>query len=214
LTNKIYRKHGIVSKLLFIKSAISSFTKEFSIHKLYNTLKSQGIKVSKKTLYNFQKILEDIQVFFFLRKYSKSLRKLEMSIPKVHLVDPGLYNYTVEEDISRTMENLVFLELLKNGLAPNTNIFYFNTKEKYEVDFLIKEGLRVKQLIQVTYANNFDEIEPREYRALLHAKELFKAHKPELIVITWDYEDEKELTWFGKKGVIKFVPLWKWLLNI
>jgi len=33
-------------------------------------------------------------------------------------------------------------------------------------------------------------------------------------MITWDYEDEKKLSWFGKEGTIKFVPLWRWLLEI
>ncbi len=36
-----------------MKFLISSFAKEFSIHKFYNSLKSQNIKVSKKTLYNY-----------------------------------------------------------------------------------------------------------------------------------------------------------------
>ena len=92
-------------------------------------------------------------------------------------------------------------------------IYYLKTKEGYEVDFLIKEGLKVKQLIQVSYTNSFDEVEEREIRALLHARELFKQDKPELLIITWDYEDEKEMRWFRKRGKVKFVPLWKWLLE-
>ena len=37
-------------------------------------------------------------------------------------------------------------------------IFYFKTTDS-EVDFLIKEGAKIKQLIQVTYASGKDEIE-------------------------------------------------------
>ncbi len=62
----------------------------------------------------------------------------------------------------------------------------------------------------MTYAKDFDEIEHREIRALLKAKDLLRCNN--LTVITWDYEDEREITWFGRKGKIKFVPLWKWLL--
>jgi len=111
------------------------------------------------------------------------------------------------------MENLVFLHL-RRKYRENRNIFYLKTKENYEVDFVVKEGNRISKLIQVTYANSFDEISPREYRSLLHINELFKSDKPELIMITWDYEDEKKLSWFGKEGTIKFVPLWRWLLEI
>ena len=52
-------------------------------------------------------------------------------------------------------------------------------------------------------ANSLDEIGDREIRVLLHANELFKREKPELICVTWDYEDEKEMRWFGKKGNIE-----------
>jgi predicted AAA+ superfamily ATPase len=33
-----------------------------------------------------------------------------------------------------------------------------------------------------------------------------------LLVITNDYEAQKEEEWFGTKRKIKFIPLWKWLL--
>ena len=51
-------------------------------------------------------------------------------------------------------------------------------------------------------------IEQRELRALVKASELLKCK--DLLVITWDYEAEEEFK--GRK--IKFIPLWKWLLNL
>ena len=56
---------------------------------------------------------------------------------------------------------------------------YFITFLGLEVDFLIKEGLRIKQLIQATYANDFNEIDRIEIRALLKAKEPLKEHDSE-----------------------------------
>ena len=200
----IIERYGIRNRYaleIFIKNTISSYTKEFSVHKLYNTLKSQGYKVSKKSLYNFQKILEDIQFVFFLRKYSKSLKTLELSTPRVHLIDLGIYNYLVSENIGKIMENVVFLELLKSGFVPNKELFYYSN-QKGEIDLIVEKDSRVKYLIQVTYANDFDEIEARERRNLLRIGELFKRDKPKLIVITWDYEDERKLSWFGKENII------------
>ena len=52
----------------------------------------------------------------------------------------------------------------------------------------------------------------REIRALLHAKKDLKCKN--LIVITNDYEYEQNVEWFGMKGKIKFIPLWKWLLKL
>jgi len=41
----------------------------------------------------------------------------------------------------------------------------------------------------VTYASSRSEIEERKIKALEKAYQLLKKHRPELLVITWDYED-------------------------
>jgi predicted AAA+ superfamily ATPase len=80
--------------------------------------------------------------------------------------------------------------------------------QQNEVDFVIKEGLRIKQLIQVTYACSKNEIEKREIKALLKASELLNCK--DLLIITWDYEDEIK----ANSKTIRCLPLWKWLLNL
>jgi len=80
------------------------------------------------------------------------------------------------------------------------------------VDFVIKRLNAVEELIQVTYASAFDEVDRREWRSLLKAGELLKCKN--LVCITWDYEAEKELSWFGRTGRIRFIHLWKWLLRL
>jgi len=76
-----------------------------------------------------------------------------------------------------------------------------------EVDFVLKQGLEVKQLLQVTYASERDEIERREIKSLLKTSEELKCKN--LLVITWDLEDELKIN----DGKIIFTPLWKWLLQ-
>jgi len=208
----VVERYGIKNRYgleFFIKSLISSFSGKTSMKKILNSLRSQGVKISKTTLYNFQKILEDVRIFSFLRKYGRSVKKIEMTIPKVYCVDNGLYTYIErKKDMGKLMENFVFLELIKRGYEENRDIFYVDFRNG-EVDFLIKEGLNIKQLIQVTYANSKDEIERREIRSLLKAYDLFKEFNPELIVITWDYEDILKID----NKEIKFIPLWRWLLS-
>lgn len=34
-----------------------------------------------------------------------------------------------------------------------------------------------------------------------------------LLIINRDYSGEEEIEWFGIKGKVKFIPLWKWLLE-
>ncbi|BFI73387.1 hypothetical protein YN1_3740 [Nanoarchaeota archaeon] len=199
---------------LFLKLVINNFSNKFSINRIEKYMQNLGIKISRNTLYNYLEYLSDAYIVFYLKKFSYSLREIEQSIPKIYPIDNGLINvssYSLSENIGRLMENFVFLSL-RRKYKENENIFYFENNN-YEIDFLIKEGNRITKLINVSYVNNFDEIDKREIRSLIHSYDLFKEHNPELIIITWDYEDEKEISWFNKKGRIKFIPLYKWLLN-
>jgi len=110
--------------------------------------------------------------------------------------------------MGKKMENCVFLELLrKTNKNPLLDFYYWRDNQGREVDFVIKRGMEVKQLIQVTYASSKDEVDKREIKGLLKASELLKCKN--LLVITWDYEAIEETK--GKQ--IKFVPLWKWLVK-
>ncbi len=212
----VVERYGIKNVALikmFVNLMLPSYSKEFSIHKIYNAFKSRNIKVSKKSLYKYADALEDSFFCFFLKKFSYSERESLLSIPKLYMNDMGLVNYSLstkfEDEIGKLMENAVFLELKRREYKGEfSELFYFKDYQQHEVDFVIKEGLEIKQLIQVTYASDRDEIEKREIRSLLKASEVLKCKN--LLVITWDYEDEKEIK--GKK--IGFVPLWKWLLGI
>ena len=86
------------------------------------------------------------------------------------------------------------------------DIYYW--KNKGEVDFVIKKGLRVCELIQVCYFLGNKETKKREIRSLLEGMDEFALK--EGLIITED--DDKELEVDGKKIIFK--PLWKWLLDI
>ncbi len=210
-----YRIENTGAVRFLLRRCISNFAKKFSVNKVYNELKSAGFKVGKATLYEYLHNIEELMIVFSLKKFAFSERKSELSTPKIYLCDHGLTNYSMKtkfsEEFGRLMENTVFLELKRKNMEEGIDLFYFQDSQQHEVDFVVKEGLKVKELIQVTYANSFDEIEHREIRALLKAGELLKCR--ELRVITWDYEDEKEVKWFGREGRIKFIPLWKWLMK-
>ena len=66
------------------------------------------------------------------------------------------------------------------------DIYYWKDHQGREIDFVIKEGTKVRELIQVTYASGRDEIERREIKALEKASEELKCKNK--TVITWDYE--------------------------
>lgn len=188
---------------LLIKSLINSAEREFSIHKFYNFIRSKGIKASKTALYSYAGALNDVFFIFLLRKYSGSYKEIEQSLPKVYAVDNGILTSNGINDYGRLMENLVFVELKRRG----KDIYYYKSPDGKEVDFVVLEKKKIKELIQVSYS--LDEIitEEREIKSLLKASKELKCNK--LTVITWNREEEKAIN--GKK--IKYIPLWKWLLE-
>ena len=179
----------------------------FSVHKFSNYLNSLGIKVSKNTIYSYLEYLNDSMILYQLRKFSKSYKEIHQSIPKLYFVDNGFLLIQGIKNIGRFMEGSVFVELIRRGFKINKDLFYYKSHD-YEVDFLIKEGTTVKQLIQVTYASGRDEIEKREIKSLVKASNELKCKN--LLIITWDYEDELKID----NKTIRCVPLWKWLLTV
>ena len=206
LRGNIKRKEDIKSLARYL---ISNSSCEFTYRALRGVIRSER----SATISHWISLLEEAYLIFILKRYSPKLKEQIIAPKKVYSIDAGFFNvvgFKLTENLGRIMENLVAIELLRRKSYWNSNleIYYFKDHQQREVDFIVKEGLRVKQLIQVSYASARDEIEKREIKSLLKAIEIFSKDKPEAIVITWDYEAEEEIK--GRK--IMFVPLWKWLL--
>ena len=90
--------------------------------------------------------------------------------------------------------------------------FYFwKGTQQEEVDFVLKQGLRVSQLIQVCMNVEDPKTRNREVRSLLKASDELKCQ--DLLVLTETAEEEEEVSWFGTRAKVRFVPFWKWLLT-
>ncbi len=203
------RNRYLVNELMYF--ALNNYAKYMTYDSLYNLFK-QRIKVTKKTLINYISYFEDSQLLLLLRRYQPSIKARISSPRKIYLIDVGLATI-FEKDIARDMENTVYIELLRRNhyYNPQMEIYYYRNNQGYEVDFIIKEGKQIKECIQVTYANSHDEIERREIRALIKAREGLKCKN--LKIITYDYEDEVVESWYGSKERIIYIPLWKWMLK-
>lgn len=188
---------------ILVKALASS--KEFSIHKFYNFLKSLGMKVSKNTLYLYLNALSDCFLIFLVRNFSYSYKREEQSIPKVYFVDNGLLKILGVEEIGKLMENCVFLELTRRFGYENIRYFRLNNRE---VDFIVKNGKDIHQLIQACYNIEDFETREREVKALLEASKELKCKN--LLIVSWDSED----TWNLEGRKVKLTPLWKWLLSL
>ncbi len=187
---------------------IQNFAVELSVNSVFNRLKSMGVKVSKNTVYDYLAKLEDTAFFFMLRRYSLRPHLRESYPKKLYLCDTGLARtIRFSADRGKLMENAVFLELLrKTNWNPLMEIYYWRNVQQKEVDFVVKEGETVKQLIQVAYELN-PENERREVNNLLKASKDLGCDN--LLIITWDQEET-----IKKRGkVVRVVQLWRFLTN-
>jgi len=164
---------------------------------------SKFLEMPLHTVERYSFYLQEAFACFFLQAFSYSLKTQEKLPKKVYSIDTGLSNavgFRFSEDFGRLMENIVFLELKKAG----KEIFYYHNPE---IDFLVKEGKKIEEVIQVSYAASRDEIRKREIENLVKVSKELKCKN--LLCITWDFEDTEVID----KKRIKFLPLWKWLLE-
>lgn len=168
----------------------------------YNSL-SGFLKIHDKTIKEYIGFFEKSFLLFELSNYQHSLRKQENYPKKVYAIDNGFINavsFSFSENYGRFLENIVFLGLLEAGKS----IYYH--LGKYECDFVVKEGRKITEAIQVTKILDNNN-EKRELRGLLEAMDKFNLK--EGMIITENQEEEKKIN--GRK--IKIIPAWKWLLQ-
>lgn len=185
---------------------INNFANLYSSHKLQDVLGLRSITTIEKYI----KYLEEAYIIFSLLRYSaKSIQRIK-SPKKVYVVDNGFISAKAIQhspDKGKLMENLVFTELVKHGAKPNQDLFYYKTRNNLEVDFVLKKGIKVQELIQVAYDTSNPDTEQRELKALFKAATELCAEK--LTVITWD--NKKEI----KKDnlTVNFIPAWERFLS-
>jgi len=212
LIRDIFERYGIRNKELMrdiLRLLLNSTY--ITITKMFDTLRSIGHKVGKETIANYFYYLRSSMFIEFLEILSPKIKNSLKAPRKVMIIDNFFikrFSQKFSENIGRLMENCVFLELKRRAAKnPLLEIYYWRDYSQNEIDFVLKDGLNVKQLIQVTYASSKDEIEKREIKALIKASKFLKCK--DLLIITWDYEDEIEI----KNKKIVFKPLWKWLIE-
>jgi uncharacterized protein len=197
-----YNITNTIALKFFLKRIIASSTKQISINKIYNELKSSGIKIGKNSLYDFLEYVQNIYLALTLRRYDKSLVNKELGEKKIYSIDIGLNNATefkFSDDIGKSLENALFLELKRNF----NEIFYYSDSSS-ECDFIIHEQNKITQAIQVTYDMSNEDTKNREIKGLLTACKVFNLNSG--TIITFDSEDE-----FIQDNIeIKLIPFYKW----
>lgn len=181
---------------------ISNFSSEFTYSKLSNIFNIKDVHTVK----NYIDYLKESFLIIVLDRFSPKLKQQVISPKKAYVIDHGICNFLsfkLSKNIGKLLENVVCVEILrKKSVNQNLEFYYWKDYQQNEVDFVIKEGKKIKTLIQVCQDLSDSKTKDREIKSLLKASNALKCKN--LLIITWDYEAEEKN--------IKFVPLWKWLL--
>ena len=178
----------------------------FSASKCLNYFKSLGFKIGKQSILDLEKYSQSSYLFYFIQIFSRSIKDRTQYPRKAYLGDTGFMNaISGKKDMGRLYENVVLLNL-KRKLNQNQEINYWKNPEGVECDFIVREGLSIKQAIQVVYDIS-EKTKQREVKGIIACAKEFRLR--ESLVITKDYEKEEKI----ENKRIKFIPLWKWLLK-
>ena len=192
-----------------LKNLTSFYFSNISSQITFNSLKSY-LDLTTNTIEKFSTYLETVYLTFFVKRFSFKVSAQAKSPRKVYSIDSGLANiigFRFSPNTGKIVENLVFLELFKKKIInPLLEIYYWKNERHQEIDFVIKEGQKIKELIQVCW--NLDNLKTknREINSLFKGFEQLKAS--DSLIITEEFEGEEVIN--GEK--IKFLPLYKWLL--
>ena len=188
----------------------SNVAKEYSYQALARVTRCRSVNTVEK----YVRHLEEAFLFFSLRRFSFKVREQASYNKKIYCVDNGLalaMGFRFSGDRGRLYENLVAVALWKRRLNHAIEVFFWKNAQNEEVDFVIQEGTRVEALIQVCQRVDDPRVLDREIRALLKAGKELRCRN--LFILSEEREDTESFEWFGIKGRIQFVPLWRWLLE-
>ncbi len=192
-----------IKKQKIIKELVSILTTNISSTFTYNSIKTALHLGNSITVKEYISYLANSYFFFELSKLDFSLRKSLSAPKKIYLIDTAfnqIAGFNFSPNTGKNLENVVFIELKRR----KKDVYYF--AEKGECDFVVKEGAKISQAVQVCY--NFNkENKDREVGGLLEALKKFKLKEGH--IITFDQDEQIE-----QGGMrIKIIPVWKWLLE-
>ncbi|MDR2202377.1 MAG: ATP-binding protein [Clostridiales bacterium] len=149
----------------FLASNIGS---PMSVKRIADFITSSGRRVSQNTVDGYIEALEQAFIFYPAERYDIEGKQLLKRNQKIYIVDLGLRKYLLakkEYDLGYSLENVVFLELLRRGFSVNVG-----KVGATEVDFVAaKDG--APQYFQVTASLTDENTFNREFAPLKSIKD-------------------------------------------
>ena len=182
---------------------VSNFCNPVSANELAEELGFSSVNTTKK----FMDYLHEPYLFYYLPRYNNKLKLMKKAPRKVYVVDNGFVAakaFSLSDNLGRLLENQVFVELLRQGYDTDKTMFYYRSRNDKEVDFVLRKGTHIEQLVQVCYDMSNAKTEKREVDSLIEcAAELNCSN---LVIVT--NSEERIIEKDGYR--IDVVPVAKW----
>jgi len=175
----------------------------------YNSLRKTLGLASATTVADYCSYLSNSYLCFFINRFSYSLKEQIHYAKKTYFIDHALakaIGFRSSDDQGKTLENIVFLELKRRSCE-----IYFH-KQKYECDFLLKQGTKIVAALQVCLSLQDATTKKRELQGLIEAMENYGL-KQGLVLTENDKISTEQLHHGNNKYTVHIIPIWWWLLN-
>jgi len=189
-----------------VRHLLGNAAGKFSAERLYATLRSQGLRISKDTVHELIAHLEDCFLVRTVWIEADSERKRMVNPRKAYPVDPGLipvFDSGRASDTGRALETAVLIELERRGMT----VTYLRTPEGHEVDFLARSATGETELLQVVSDATAPDVAEPEIQALEEAGRLYPRAVRRLLTSTRDALPR------GTPEGILAQPAYEWMLS-
>ncbi len=169
-----------------------------------NSLRKLFQIASSSTIMEYLTYFTDAYLFFYIPRFSYSLKVQIVNPKKIYCVDNGFISInsaSFNPDKGRLLENMVFLQL-----RYTTNEIYYYS-EKGECDFVVFQNKKLMGLYQVCWQLDEENLN-RELSGLTEAMDFFGLQKG--FIITHCQTD----TFFVDNKTIEALPFYNWALAI
>ena len=186
---------------------VSNFCNPVSANELTEELGFSSVNTTKK----FMDYLHEPYLFYYLPRYNNKLKLMKKAPRKVYVVDNGFVAakaFSLSDNLGRLLENQVFVELLRRGYDPDRTMFYYRSCNDKEVDFVLRKGTHIEQLVQVCYDMSNAKTEKREVDSLIECGAELNCSN--LVIVT--NNEERTIVKDGFR--IDVVPMAKWNVSM
>ncbi|MDP2749404.1 MAG: ATP-binding protein [Nanoarchaeota archaeon] len=192
-----------IKKQKILKELVNLLATNLSSQFTYNSLKKSLGLSNAITVKEYISYLQNSYLFFELLRFDFSAKRQLNTARKIYIVDSAFHKITglnFSENKGRILENIVFIELKR----AKKETYYFVGKN--ECDFIVKDGTKIRESIQVCHLLD-EKNKEREVNGLLEAMDKFKLNKG--LLLTYEQADEINI----KNKKITIMPVWKWIIN-